>query len=147
MPKLTLLFPLLALALTPGSPLIAATFPVDREAVDAQVSTDLGQLLDWSQTDRRIERIFIDNPEQFRAAFVFTTDGCDKDKCSATASMVNISARAETEGIRRGSMKVILKNRMGKKSVCVIRLTKVTWAIRDGVTSFIPVAARLNSQQ
>ena len=68
------------------------------------------QLLDWSRTDRRIERIFIDNPERFRESFVFTTDGCDKEKC-ANASMINVSARAGSAGIRRGSIKVVLRDR------------------------------------
>lgn len=146
MSKLIFSLPILALVLIPGSPLLAATFPVDRIEINAQVSADLGQLLDWSRTDRRIERIFIDNPERFRESFVFTTDGCDKEKC-ANASMINVSARAGSAGIRRGSIKVVLRDRSARKYVCVVRLTKVTWAIKDGVTSFAPVSSQLDSRK
>jgi hypothetical protein len=126
----------LAISLLSSSPIAAANLSVDRTQVNALVSVNTGQLLDWSKTDRRIERIFIDNPEQFRQIFVFATDGCDKDKCSASASMINISARSGTTGIKRGSMKVVVRDRSARKYVYVIHLTKVTWTIRDGITSF-----------
>jgi hypothetical protein len=62
-------------------PARAGTVSLQRESVIANVSENTGQLLDWSATDRRIERIFFDNPERFRDSFVITTDGCTNNKC------------------------------------------------------------------
>lgn len=131
--------PIIALSFTllPIGPMAAArTIPVAQQEISVMVSKDQGQLLDWSATNRRIERIFVDNPEQFRESFVFVTDGCSKDKCSGSASMINISARAGATGIRRGSIKVVLRDRSARKYVYTVRLVKVTWPVKDGVTSF-----------
>jgi type IV pilus biogenesis protein CpaD/CtpE len=131
--------PIIALSFTlfPIGPMASArTIPVSQQEISVMVSKDQGQLLDWSATNRRIERIFVDNPEQFRESFVFVTDGCSKDKCAASASMINISARAGATGIRRGSIKVVLRDRSARKYVYTVRLIKVTWPVKDGVTSF-----------
>ena len=119
------------------SPSIAKTVPVDRQQITANISNDLGQLFDWSPTDRRIERIFFDNPEQFHKSFIFTTDGCKKDKCT-NASLLNISARPGS-GDARSSIKVVLANRLGKKYIYTIRLIKVR-SVEDGVITFSPTA-------
>ena len=121
----------------PISPTLAKTVPVDRQQITANISNDLGQLFDWSPTDRRIERIFFDNPEQFHKSFIFTTDGCKKDKCT-NASLLNISARPGS-GDARSSIKVVLANRLGKKYIYTIRLIKVR-AVEDGVITFLPSA-------
>lgn len=122
--------------LLPVSPTLAETVSVDRQQITASISNDMGQLLDWSQTDRRIERIFFDNPEQFRKSFVFITDGCKKDKCT-NASLLNISARPGS-GDARSSMKVVLSNRLGRKYIYTIRLIKVK-SVEDGVIAFSPI--------
>jgi hypothetical protein len=119
----------------PIGPALAKTVSVDRQQITANISNDLGQLLDWSPTDRRIERIFFDNPEQFHKSFIFTTDGCKKDKCT-NASLLNISARPGG-GDARSSIKVVLANRLGKKYIYTIRLIKVR-AVEDGVITFLP---------
>jgi hypothetical protein len=119
----------------PISPTLAKTVSVDRQQITANISNDLGQLFDWSPTDRRIERIFFDNPEQFHKSFIFTTDGCKKDKCT-NASLLNISARPGS-GDARSSIKVVLANRLGKKYIYTIRLIKVR-AVEDGVITFLP---------
>jgi hypothetical protein len=121
----------------PISPALAKTVSIDRQQITANISNDLGQLLDWSPTDRRIERIFFDNPEQFHKSFIFTTDGCKKDKCT-NASLLNISARPGS-GDARSSIKVVLANRLGKKYIYTIRLIKVR-SVEDGVITFLPSA-------
>jgi hypothetical protein len=121
----------------PISPALAKTVSIDRQQITANISNDLGQLLDWSPTDRRIERIFFDNPEQFHKSFIFTTDGCKKDKCT-NASLLNISARPGS-GDARSSIKVVLANRLGKKYIYTIRLIKVR-SVEDGVITFLPIA-------
>ena len=107
----------------PISPTLAKTVPVDRQQITANISNDLGQLFDWSPTDRRIERIFFDNPEQFHKSFIFTTDGCKKDKCT-NASLLNISARPGS-GDARSSIKVVLTNRLGKKYIYTINHKRI----------------------
>lgn len=117
------------------TPATASTVSVNRQQITANISTDLGQLLDWSQTDRRIEFIFFDNPEQFRKSFVLATDGCKKDRC-VNASILNVSARPG--GSPRSSFKVVLKDRLGRKHVYTVRLIKVN-KINDGVITFLPM--------
>jgi hypothetical protein len=121
----------------PISPTLAKTVSVDRQQITANISNDLGQLFDWSPTDRRIERILFDNPEQFHKSFIFTTDGCTKDKCT-NASLLNISARPGGSNAR-SSIKVVLANRLGKKYIYTIRLIKVK-SVDDGVITFLPSA-------
>jgi hypothetical protein len=131
----TILLSLFA-TLLPVSQTLAETVSVDRQQITANISNDMGQLLDWSATDRRIERIFFDNPEQFRKSFIFTTDGCKKDQC-LNASLINISARPGS-GEARSSLKVVLANRLGKKYIYTIRLVKVK-SVEDGVIAFSPI--------
>lgn len=116
-------------------PALAGTVAIDRQQITANISTDMGQLLDWSQTDRRIEYIFFDNPERFRKSFVLATDGCKKDRC-VNASILNISARPG--GSPRSSFKVVLKDRLGRKHIYTVRLIKVK-RIDDGVITFVPM--------
>jgi hypothetical protein len=119
-----------------ASPTLAEIISDDRQQITAKISNDLGQLFDWSQTDRRIERIFFDNPEQFHKSFVFTTDGCKKDKCT-NASLLSVSSRPGS-GQAHSSLKVVLVNRLGKKYIYTIRLIKVK-SVDDGVITFSPI--------
>jgi hypothetical protein len=122
--------------LLPVSPTLADTVSVDRTEITANISDNLGQLLDWSQTDRRIEYIFLDNPEQFRKSFLLVTDGCKKDKC-VNASLLNISARPG--GVNaNASLKVVVKDPKGKKYIYTIRSIKVK-NNNDGVITFSPI--------
>jgi hypothetical protein len=115
----------------------AGTVSLQRERVIANVSENTGQLLDWSATDRRIERIFFDNPERFRDSFVITTDGCTNNKC-VNASLLNISARLGGR-YPEGSLKVILNDRSGRKRVLTVNVVKVK-QVEDSVMTFSPVA-------
>ena len=115
----------------------AGTVSLQRESVIANVSENTGQLLDWSATDRRIERIFFDNPERFRDSFVITTDGCNNNKC-VNASLLNISARPGGR-YPQGSLKVILNDRSGRKRVLTVNVVKVR-QVDDRVMTFSPVA-------
>lgn len=130
----------LLLILTPSllipHPASAESVPVSRERVTVNISLETGQLLDWSRSDRRIERIFFDNPEQFRDSYIFTTDGCSKTKCT-NASMINISARPGGR-FPRSSIKVVLVDRTGKKYVCTVNLVKVKY-VQDSVITFSPI--------
>ena len=110
---------------------------LQRESVIANVSENTGQLLDWSATDRRIERIFFDNPERFRDSFVITTDGCTNNKC-VNAYLLNISARPSGRYLD-GSLKVILNDRSGRKRVLTVNVVKVK-QVDDSVMTFSPVA-------
>lgn len=107
----------------------------NQQEITAYISPSQGHLIDWSKTDRRIERIFIDNPEQFKESFVFATDGCAKDKCSPSTSMINLGSRGGSDRIRRGSIKVVLRDRRGGKSVVAIRVVAVPWSIEDPITT------------
>jgi hypothetical protein len=118
-------------------PARAGTVSLQRESVIANVSENTGQLLDWSATDRRIERIFFDNPERFRDSFVITTDGCTNNKC-VNASLLNISARPSGRYVD-GSLKVILNDRSGRKRVLTVNVVKVR-QVNDSVMTFSPVA-------
>ena len=118
-------------------PARAGTVSLQRESVIANVSENTGQLLDWSATDRRIERIFFDNPERFRDSFVITTDGCTNNKC-VNASLLNISARPSGRYLD-GSLKVILNDRAGRKRVLTVNVVKVK-QVDDSVMTFSPVA-------
>ncbi|WP_373539555.1 hypothetical protein [Chamaesiphon sp.] len=118
-------------------PARAGTVSLQRESVIANVSENTGQLLDWSATDRRIERIFFDNPERFRDSFVITTDGCTNNKC-VNASLLNISARSGGR-YPEGSLKVILNDRSGRKRVLTVNVVKVK-QVDDSVMTFSPVA-------
>jgi hypothetical protein len=118
-------------------PARAGTVSLQRERVIANVSENTGQLLDWSATDRRIERIFFDNPERFRDSFVITTDGCTNNKC-VNASLLNISARPSGRYVD-GSLKVILNDRSGRKRVLTVNVVKVR-QVNDSVMTFSPVA-------
>ena len=118
-------------------PARAGTVSLQRERVIANVSENTGQLLDWSATDRRIERIFFDNPERFRDSFVITTDGCTNTKC-VNASLLNISARPSGRYMD-GSLKVILNDRSGRKRVLTVNVVKVK-QVDDRVMTFSPVA-------
>lgn len=118
-------------------PARAGTVSLQRESVIANVSDNTGQLLDWSATDRRIERIFFDNPERFRDSFVITTDGCTNNKC-VNASLLNISARPSGR-YHDGSLKVILNDRSGRKRVLTVNVVKVK-QVDDSVMTFSPVA-------
>jgi hypothetical protein len=118
-------------------PARAGTVSLQRESVIANVSENTGQLLDWSATDRRIERIFFDNPERFRDSFVITTDGCTNNKC-VNASLLNISARPGGR-YPQGSLKVILNDRSGRKRVLTVSVVKVK-EVTDSVMFFSPVA-------
>jgi hypothetical protein len=118
-------------------PARAGTVSLQRESVIANVSENTGQLLDWSATDRRIERIFFDNPERFRDSFVITTDGCTNNKC-VNASLLNISARPSGRYVD-GSLKVILNDRSGRKWVLTVNIVKVK-QVDDSVMTFSPVA-------
>jgi hypothetical protein len=118
-------------------PARAGTVSLQRESVIANVSENTGQLLDWSATDRRIERIFFDNPERFRDSFVITTDGCTNNKC-VNASLLNISARPSGRYLD-GSLKVILNDRSGRKRVLTVNVVKVR-QVNDSVMTFSPVA-------
>jgi hypothetical protein len=118
-------------------PARAGTVSLQRERVTANVSENTGQLIDWSATDRRIERIFFDNPERFRDSFVITTDGCTNNKC-VNASLLNISARPGGRYMN-GSLKVILNDRSGRKRVLTVRVVKVR-QVEDSVMTFSPVA-------
>jgi hypothetical protein len=115
----------------------AGTVSLQRDRVIANVSENTGQLLDWSATDRRIERIFFDNPERFRDSFVITTDGCTNNKC-VNASLLNISARPGGR-YPDGSLKVILNDRAGRKRVLTVNVVKVK-QVDDSVMTFSPVA-------
>ena len=115
----------------------AGTVSLQRDRVIANVSENTGQLLDWSATDRRIERIFFDNPERFRDSFVITTDGCTNNKC-VNASLLNISARPGGR-YPDGSLKVILNERSGRKRVLTVNVVKVR-QVSDSVMTFSPVA-------
>jgi hypothetical protein len=127
---------ILSLLLPPIS-VRASTVSLQREGITANVSDNTGQLLDWSATDRRIERIFFDNPERFRDSFVITTDGCTNNKC-VNASLLNISARPGGRYLD-GSLKVILNDRSGRKRVLTVNVIKVK-QVDDGVMTFSPVA-------
>lgn len=118
-------------------PTRAGTVSLQRESVIANVSENTGQLLDWSATDRRIERIFFDNPERFRDSFVITTDGCTNNKC-INASLLNISTRPGGR-YPDGSLKVILNDRSGRKRVLTVNVVKVK-QVDDSVMTFSPVA-------
>jgi hypothetical protein len=111
----------------------AGTVSLQRESVIANVSENT----DWSATDRRIERIFFDNPERFRDSFVITTDGCTNNKC-VNASLLNISARSGGRYLD-GSLKVILNDRSGRKRVLTVNVVKVK-QVDDSVMTFSPVA-------
>jgi hypothetical protein len=113
------------------------TVSLQSERVIAYVSEQTGQLLDWSATDRRIERIFFDNPERFRDSFTIVTDGCTKNKC-LNASLLNISFRPGGR-YAQGSLKVILIDRVGKKHVLKVDAIKVR-EVADSVMTFSPVA-------
>jgi hypothetical protein len=115
----------------------AGTVSLQRDRATAYVSENTGQLLDWSATDRRIERIFFDNPERFRDSFVITTDGCTNNKC-VNASLLNISARPGGRYLN-GSLKVILNDRSGRKRVLTVNVVKVR-QVDDSVMTFSPVA-------
>ena len=117
-------------------PARAGTVSLQRESVIANVSENTGQLFDWSATDRRIERIFFDNPERFRDSFVITTDGCTNNKC-VNASLLNISARLGGRYVD-GSLKVILNDRSGRKRVLTVNVVKVR-QVNDSVMTFSPV--------
>jgi hypothetical protein len=127
----------LLLLLLSSLPTRAGTVSLQRESVIANVSENTGQLLDWSATDRRIERIFFDNPERFRDSFVITTDGCTNNKC-VNASLLNISARPGGR-YPQGSLKVILNDRSGRKRVLTVSVVKVK-EVADSVMTFSPVA-------
>jgi hypothetical protein len=113
------------------------TVSLQSERVTANVSEQTGQLLDWSATDRRIERIFFDNPERFRDSFIITTDGCTNKKC-VNASLLNISVRPGGR-YAQGSLKVILIDRSGRKRVLTVSVVKVK-EVADSVMTFSPVA-------
>jgi hypothetical protein len=123
--------------LLPSIPVRAGTISLQRESVIANVSENTGQLLDWSATDRRIERIFFDNPERFRDSFLITTDGCTNNKC-VNASLLNISVRPGGR-YPEGSLKVILSDRAGRKRVLTVNVVKVK-QVDDSVMTFSPVA-------
>jgi hypothetical protein len=118
-------------------PTRAGTVSLQRDRAIAYVSENTGQLLDWSATDRRIERIFFDNPERFRDSFVITTDGCTNNKC-VNASLLNISVRPGGRYVD-GSLKVILNDRSGRKRVLTVNVVKVK-EVADSVMTFSPVA-------
>jgi hypothetical protein len=132
MPVLVLVSLLFSTAIARGG-----TVSLQRDLVIANVSENTGQLLDWSATDRRIERIFFDNPERFRDSFVITTDGCTNNKC-VNASLLNISARPGGR-YPNCSLKVILNDRAGRKRVLKVNVVKVK-QVDDSVMTFSPVA-------
>ncbi|WP_373547084.1 hypothetical protein [Chamaesiphon sp.] len=134
-------FLLLLSLLFPHVPVNAGTMSLQSEYVTASVSENIGQLLDWSATDRRIERIFFDNPERFRDSFVITTDGCTNNKC-VNASLLNISARPGGRYLD-ASLKVILYDRLGKKRVLAVNVVKVK-QVTDSLMTFSPVAILSN---
>lgn len=105
-----------------------------QNTIDIYVSTSTGHIIDWSDSGQRIERVFIDNPEEFQRSFVFATDGCTKDKCSQSATMINISARGLISNIKRGSIKVVLVDRRNRKSAIAVRVVAVPWATVDPIT-------------
>lgn len=124
----------------------AATLYTDTDRITANVSDDNGQLIDWSNTDRKIEAIYLDNPGRFRQDFVFTADGCNKERC-VNATAISISAIRQG-GNKRAVMKVRLVNSKGKRSILVINVEKVPYN-SDGVITFAPppevLPARISS--
>jgi hypothetical protein len=134
----SIIYPILGSLLFAITPVRAnTTVSLQSDRVTANVSEQTGQLLDWSATDRRIERIFFDNPERFRDSFIITTDGCTNNKC-VNASLLNISARPGGR-YAQGSLKVILNDRSGRKRVLTVSVVKVK-EVADSVMTFSPVA-------
>lgn len=115
----------MAIAIAFPSATHAATVYANTDRVKAEVSDDNGQLLDWSNTDKKIETIFLDNPERFRNSFVFVADGCNKNKC-VNATAIAISARPQGK-VRYATMKVRLIDSKGQRSIVVVNITKVPY--------------------
>lgn len=82
----------------------------DNRNIAIAVTGQSGHLLDWSQTDRRIGRIMIDNPESFTKNIVFTTDGCSPKECH-NASLLLVSSRPGAPIGYGGTMRVITYDR------------------------------------
>jgi hypothetical protein len=114
----------------------AAKYYSDTDRVDAPISEEMGQLLDWSNTDRHIVSIYIDNPERFRESFIFTADGCTQKKCSKNATTMSISAKPNGK-YRRAVLKVRLVDSQGKYSIVVVNVIKVPYT-DDGLIVFNP---------
>lgn len=117
---------------------------LDRDTIDAQISNTNGKLFDWSKTSLRIQQIFFDNPVAFHRSFLFTTDGCKKNICT-NASLLNITVRPNSV-TNRGSFKVVLANRRGKKYIYTVNISRVD-TIRDSIVTFSPTAILANSSQ
>jgi hypothetical protein len=123
--KFTLAIATLAACLLQTNITHAATVYTNTDRIRADISDDNGQLIDWSNTDRKIEAIFIDNPERFRESFIFVADGCNKNKC-VNATAISISARTTSRN-SRATMKVRLIDSKGRRSIVVISVEKVPY--------------------
>ncbi len=92
---------------------LTAAFPahsidVSREQRDIKISISqqTGHLLDWSQADRQIVKVLIDNPETFTKKIVFSSDGCNQQECN-NAHILLISARPAAGTGHGGMIRVL----------------------------------------
>jgi hypothetical protein len=109
----------------------------DSRNIEITVSQATGHLIDWSQTDRRIRTIGIDNPELFTKNFIFNADGCTPKKCT-NASMLLVSARPTATNGQSGTLRVIAVDRKGNlyPYTIIIKVNKNT--PDDNETRFEP---------
>jgi hypothetical protein len=109
----------------------------DSRKLEITVSQQTGHLIDWSQTDRRIRTIGIDNPELFTRNFIFNADGCTPKKCT-NASMLLISARPMATIGQCGTLRVIAVDRQGKLHPYTITIKVTKNTPDDNETRFEP---------
>jgi hypothetical protein len=108
----------------------------DTRNVEISVSQNTGHLLDWSQTDRRIKLIMIDNPELLTKKIVFNADGCSPKECK-DASLLLISPRPAAGLGHGGTLRVITYDRKQKLYPYTISITITKQPQKDNETRFI----------
>jgi hypothetical protein len=94
--------------------------------LEVDITRGTGHLFDWSQTDRRIKSIMIDNPEISTKSILFNANGCTVKACS-NSSMLLVSSRAAAQVGFRGTIRVIATDRNNRlyPYTITIKVTKL----------------------
>jgi hypothetical protein len=108
-------------------PVHARDLSSDSRNIEVDITRITGHLFDWSQTDRRIKSIMVDNPEVLTKSILFSANGCTVKVCN-NSSILLISARAAARIGEKGTIRVITTDRQQRLHpyTITIRISKRT---------------------
>lgn len=123
----------LSAVLLMGANAQATVVPTNIKEINVLVSSKSGHLLNWSQTNQRIQMVMIESPEDTMDKITFSIPGCQQKVCGRDSAIMLINARkGRTSGV--GALRVVTTGKRGLKNIYRVRIKIIDKEVPSGQT-------------